>query len=274
MTPQPMGAPHIHASQQQGPSSAAIALHDISLSFGGLDVLRDVSLNVRHGEIVGLIGPNGAGKSSLLNVMSGFYRADRGGVSIDGTRLDRPRPQRVARAGVVRTFQNLGLFGGMSVLDNVLTGRTLHGKVAWPHYLLRTRAARNEDHRNRALALDALASLDLQDHADTLVSALPYGAQKRVELARALAMNPRTLLLDEPLAGMNADEKQEMVAAIRAARDIRGATVVLIEHDIGVVLSLADRLVVLDRGRVIAVGAPATVAADSAVIAAYLGTRH
>jgi branched-chain amino acid transport system ATP-binding protein len=146
--------------------------------------------------------------------------------------------------------------------------------VAWPHYLLRTRAARNEDHRNRALALDALASLDLQDHADTLVSALPYGAQKRVELARALAMNPRTLLLDEPLAGMNADEKQEMVAAIRAARDIRGATVVLIEHDIGVVLSLADRLVVLDRGRVIAIGAPATVAADSAVIAAYLGTRH
>ncbi len=269
-----MTAPKAPASQRNDPSRSAIALHDISLSFGGLDVLRDVSLDVRRGEIVWLIGPNGAGKSSLLNVMSGFYRADRGGVSIDGTRLDRLRPQRVARAGVVRTFQNLGLFAGMTVLDNVLTGRALHGKVGWPHYLLRTRAARNEDRRNRKLTLDALASLDLQDHADTLVSALPYGAQKRVELARAIAMAPQTLLLDEPLAGMNPDEKQEMVAAIRATRDIRGTTVVLIEHDIGVVLTLADRLVVLDRGRVIADGPPTAVAADGAVIAAYLGTRH
>jgi branched-chain amino acid transport system ATP-binding protein len=269
-----MAAPHTLAPQGDDPSRSAIALHDISLAFGGLDVLRDVSLEVRRGEIVGLIGPNGAGKSSLLNVMSGFYRADRGGVSIGGTRLDRLRPQRVARAGVVRTFQNLGLFGGMTVLDNVLTGRALHGKAGWPHYLFRTRAARNEDRRNRTLALDALASLDLQEHADTLVSALPYGAQKRVELARALAMAPQTLLLDEPLAGMNPDEKHEMVSAIRATRGIRGTTVVLIEHDIGVVLTLANRLVVLDRGRVIADGLPATVAADSAVIAAYLGTRH
>lgn len=269
-----MTAPHIHAPQGQGLTPSAIALHDISLSFGGLDVLREVSVDVRRGEIVGLIGPNGAGKSSLLNVMSGFYRADRGGVSIGGTRLDRQRPQRVARAGVVRTFQNLGLFGGMTVLDNVLAGRALHDKVAWPHYLFRTRFARDEDRRNRTLARDALISLDLQDHADTAVSALPYGAQKRVELARALAMAPQTLLLDEPLAGMNPDEKYEMVAAIRAARDIRGTTVVLIEHDIGVVLTLADRLVVLDRGRVIADGPPAIVAADDAVIAAYLGTRH
>ena len=269
-----MNAPPIIQPLRHLPSQVTIALNAISLSFGGLDVLRDVGLAVRRGEIVGLIGPNGAGKSSLLNVMSGFYRADHGTVSIAGKPVTRHRPQRVARVGVVRTFQNLGLFPGMTVLDNVLAGRALHVRADWAHYLLRLPAARTDERHNRAQAFAALEALDLHDHAKSLVSALPYGAQKRVELARALAMEPSTLLLDEPLAGMNSHEKEEMVSAIRALNSARGTTVVLIEHDIGIVMKLADRLVVLDRGRVIADGPPAIVAADSAVIAAYFGTRH
>ena len=255
------------------PLPAAIALTGVSLSFGGLDVLRDVDVSAARGEVVGLIGPNGAGKSSLLNVMSGFYRAGQGKLSIGGAPVSRPGPHRVARAGVVRTFQNLGLFAGMSVLDNVLAGQARHGKAGWASYLLRLPSAAEETASARAAAFDALDALNLTAFAHVVVSALPYGVQKRVELCRALAGAPDTLLLDEPLAGMNAAEKEEMAAAIRTVNATRGTTILLIEHDIGIVMQLADRLVVLDRGRKIADGPPARVAADPIVIAAYLGTR-
>ena len=257
----------------QAGSPAALAVEGIHLRFGGLSVLNDVSLTLERGETVGLIGPNGAGKSSLLNVMSGFYRPDAGTVLIDGRTAGGLAPHRIAHAGVVRTFQNLGLFQGMSVLDNVLAGRTLHIRAGWPHYLLRLPAARKDERVNRERAVEILAGLGLDVHADRRVSTLPYGAQKRVELARALAMEPATLLLDEPLAGMNAGEKAEMVEAIRAVNRRDGTTIVLIEHDVGIVMGLSDRLVVLDRGRKIADGSPTDVAAMPKVMTAYLGTE-
>lgn len=253
---------------------AALAVEGIHLCFGGLSVLSDVSLTVERGETVGLIGPNGAGKSSLLNVMSGFYRPDKGKVLIDGRTAGGLAPHQTARAGVVRTFQNLGLFQGMSVLDNVLAGRTLHIRAGWPHYLLRLPAARKEERVNRERAMEILTLLGLDPYADQRAATLPYGAQKRVELARALAMEPATLLLDEPLAGMNPAEKAEMAEAIRAANRRHGTTIILIEHDVSIVMGLSDRLVVLDRGRKIADGPPADVAAMPEVMAAYLGTAR
>ncbi|WP_267407619.1 ABC transporter ATP-binding protein [Pseudomonas sp. GM_Psu_2] len=256
------------------PSPVLLEVSDLALAFGGVTAFAEVGFQVRAGEICALIGPNGAGKSSLLNVINGLYRPQRGRVQLAGSSAALRRPQAAARAGFARTFQNLALFKGMSVLDNVLTGRGRHRRASWLEQTLGLGRAPAEERVQRAVAEWALDFLHLGPWRDVPVGSLPYGLQKRVELARALAAEPRLLLLDEPMAGMNAAEKRELSGYIRAINRERGVTVVLIEHDIQVVMQLADHVVVLDYGRLIADGAPAAVRNDPAVIAAYLGTRH
>ncbi|WP_437884361.1 ABC transporter ATP-binding protein [Pseudomonas sp. LRF_L74] len=254
-------------------SAALLELHNISLSFKGVRAITDISFAVAEGEICALIGPNGAGKSSLLNVINGVYQAQQGTVRFAGESRAL-RPNQAARRGIARTFQNIALFKGMSVLDNVLTGRNLKRRASWLEQALRLGRAAAEDDRQREAAERILAFLRIQPWRDAIVGKLPYGLQKRVELARALASEPRLLLLDEPMAGMNAEEKAEMGRFIRDINREFGTTVVLIEHDIGVVMSLSDHVVVLDYGRKIGDGPPDEVRRNPEVIAAYLGARH
>lgn len=249
----------------------ALELRGIDLSFGGVVALQGIDLAVRHGEIRAIIGPNGAGKSSLINVISGVYRPDRGHVAIDGTAY-RPVPtQKLAHLGVARTFQNLALFKGLSVLDNVATGRAYIGRANFLSQIAGLPRARREQAAARERAGRIIDFLHLTPYVDRLAGTLPYGLQKRVELARALAAEPRILLLDEPMAGMTATEKNELADYVRLARDEYAITVVLIEHDIGVVMGLSDRIAVLDYGRKISDGTPAEIASDQRVIDAYLG---
>jgi branched-chain amino acid transport system ATP-binding protein len=251
-----------------------LSLDRISLSFNGVPAVSEISFDIAAGRISALIGPNGAGKSSLLNVISGLYRPQSGTLTFDGRSYAHITPRFAARAGIGRTFQDIALFGRMSVFDNVLTGRSLHRRSGWLAQTLCTPAARRDDAAQAAHALAVLEALDLQRYRRTEVAALPYGVRKRVELARALAGAPRLLLLDEPMAGMNAEEKRAMSEYIRDANARFGVTVVLIEHDVGVVMSLSDHVIVLDYGRKIADGDPGQVRANADVQAAYLGTRH
>jgi branched-chain amino acid transport system ATP-binding protein len=252
----------------------ALALVNVSLSFGGVQALSNVDLAVKQGDIHAIIGPNGAGKSSLINVISGIYRADRGVVKIGKEIFARVPTSRLSRLGVTRTFQNLALFPKLSVIENVIVGLAGAARANFVEQIFGVNRARAEEAEARQRAEEIIALLGLKAAAGSLVGALPYGLQKRVDFARALISRPKIILLDEPMAGMTATEKREMAEFVAAARDRLKAAVVLIEHDIGVVMILSDRITVLDYGRKIADGSPAEVRANAAVIDAYLGVAR
>jgi len=251
-----------------------LEVEGISLSFGGVVALQGVSFDVREHEIRAIIGPNGAGKSSLLNVINGFYHPQQGSVTFKGRRRRDVDPHEAAQAGIARTFQNIALFRGMTVLDNLMTGRILKMKAGFLQQALYWGPARREELEHRAKIEEIIDFLEIQHIRRTPVGRLPYGLQKRVELGRALAAEPALLLLDEPMAGMNLEEKQDMCRFVLDVNDQFGTTIVLIEHDMSVVMDLSDRVAVLDYGRKIADGAPDEVRRDRAVIDAYLGVAH
>jgi branched-chain amino acid transport system ATP-binding protein len=251
-----------------------LEVDDVSLAFGGVVALQSVSFNVRKHEIRAIIGPNGAGKSSMLNVINGVYHPQRGTVAFKGHKRRNVDPREAARQGIARTFQNIALFRGMTVLDNIMTGRYLKMKSNFLQQAVYWGAARREELEHRAKVETVIDFLEIQDIRKTPVGRLPYGLQKRVELARALAAEPELLLLDEPMAGMNLEEKQDMSRFILDVNDQMGTTIVLIEHDMSVVMDLSDRVVVLEYGRKIADGTPDEVRNNQGVIDAYLGVAH
>jgi len=249
-------------------------LEGISLAFGGVNALQNISFDVREHEVRAIIGPNGAGKSSLLNVINGVYHPQKGVITFHGqTRRDMDTHAAAAQ-GIARTFQNIALFKGMSVLDNLMTGRNLKMKCNFLQQALYWGPAQREELEHRRKIEQVIDFLEIEHIRKTPVGRLPYGLQKRVELGRALAAEPSMLLLDEPMAGMNVEEKQDMCRFVLDVNDEFGTTIVLIEHDMGVVMDISDRVVVLDYGRKIADGTPEEVKSNQAVIDAYLGVAH
>jgi branched-chain amino acid transport system ATP-binding protein len=246
----------------------------VSLAFGGVKALTDISLDIREREILAIIGPNGAGKTSMLNVINGFYHPQEGTITFKGKTRRQMRPHEAAETGIARTFQNVALFRGMTTLDNIMTGRLLkmHRNFLWQ--VLHWGPALKEELEHRAFAEKVIDFLEIQAIRKVPVGQLPYGLQKRVELGRALAMEPELLLLDEPMAGMNVEEKEDMSRFILDVNDEFGTTIALIEHDMGVVMDISDRVVVLDYGRKIADGPPDEVRRNQDVIDAYLGVPH
>ena len=247
-------------------------VRNISLSFGGVQALTDISFDVREHEVRAIIGPNGAGKSSMLNCINGVYTPQQGTISFKGQTFSHMDSHQVASMGIARTFQNLALFKGMSVIDNLMTGRNLRIRSNLLLQALRIGPAEREEIRHREFVEHIIDFLEIQAYRKTAVGQLPYGLQKRVDLGRALAMEPQVLLLDEPMAGMNLEEKQDMSRFVLDINDEFGTTVVLIEHDMGVVMDISDRVVVLDYGKKIGDGTPEEVRNNPAVISAYLGT--
>jgi len=246
----------------------------ISLAFGGVKALTDISLEIREHEILAIIGPNGAGKTSMLNVINGFYHPQQGTITFKGETRRRMRPHQAAEQGIARTFQNVALFRGMSTLDNIMTGRLLKMRRNFLWQAFYYGPALEEELRHREFVERIIDFLEIQAIRRTPVGQLPYGLQKRVELGRALAMEPELLLLDEPMAGMNVEEKEDMCRFILDVNDEFGMTIALIEHDMGVVMDISDRVCVLDYGRKIADGSPELVRTDQTVIDAYLGVAH
>jgi branched-chain amino acid transport system ATP-binding protein len=253
-------------------------VHNISLRFGGVKALTDISFDVREHEVRAIIGPNGAGKSSMLNCINGVYQPQDGSITFRGKTFKHMNSRQVAEMGIARTFQNLALFKGMSVIDNIMTGRNLRVKSNLFAQAFRNPfgigGAQKEEEQHREFVEHIIDFLEIQAYRKTPVGTLPYGLQKRVDLGRALAMEPQVLLLDEPMAGMNLEEKQDMSRFILDVNDEFGTTIVLIEHDMGVVMDISDRVVVLDYGKKIGDGTPEEVRNNEEVIKAYLGTSH
>ena len=249
-------------------------MKNITLKFGGVTAIENITFDIHEGEIRAIIGPNGAGKSSMLNVISGFYVPQEGEVFFRGAKRAQLKPFEVARQGIARTFQNIALFEGMSVLDNVMTGRLTHMKSGIIAQSIWRGSAEREEIENREICERVIDFLEIHSIRKTPVARLPYGLKKRVELARALASEPKLLLLDEPMAGMNVEEKEDMSRFILDVNDEFGTTIALIEHDMGVVMDLSDRVVVMDYGRKIGDGTPTEVRNNQAVIDAYLGVSH
>jgi branched-chain amino acid transport system ATP-binding protein len=251
-----------------------LVVEGVSKRFGGVVAVQDVSLEGPRGAIVSIIGPNGAGKTSLLNMISGFYKPDTGRVVLEGKDITQKKPSDIAALGIARTFQNIALFSGLTVLDNLMLGRHVRMKSGVLASVIYWGMAQKEDIAHREACEEIIDFLKLQDLRKQPTAALAYGLRKRVELGRALAVEPRVLLLDEPMGGMNQDEKEDMARYILDVNQERGVTVVLIEHDMGVVMDISDHVVVLDRGRRIAAGTPEEVQRNPAVIQAYLGTSR
>ena len=249
-------------------------IDNISLAFGGVKALSEVSFDVKRHEIRAIIGPNGAGKSSMLNVINGVYHPQQGSITFKGVTRKQMRPHEAAKQGIARTFQNIALFKGMTVLDNIMTGRNLKMHAGFLAQAFWYGPALKEEIEHRRAVEEIIDFLQIESIRKTPVGRLAYGMQKRVELARALAAEPDLLLLDEPMAGMNVEEKEDMCRFILDVNDEFGTTIVLIEHDMGVVMDLSDRVVVLDYGRKIGDGTPDDVRNNQAVIDAYLGVRH
>jgi branched-chain amino acid transport system ATP-binding protein len=257
-----------------GQAEPILQVDDVHLSFAGIRALRAVSFDVGAGELFAIIGPNGAGKTSLFNCLSGLYRPQRGSIRFLGRQLVGAKPDRIACAGIARTFQNIELFENLTVLDNLMLGRHVHVAYGTPSALLWLGKARREESSHRRMVEDIVDFLEIEPYRRQPVGVLPYGIKKRVELGRALAMEPKLLLLDEPVSGMNVEETEDMARFILDIREELAIALVLVEHDMGVVMDLADRVLALDFGIPIALGTPAEIQHHPDVIRAYLGEQY
>ncbi|TET88269.1 MAG: ABC transporter ATP-binding protein [Dehalococcoidia bacterium] len=255
----------------EGGNTLKLKAEDLHLRFGGVKALEEIGFEVREGEIFAIIGPNGAGKTCILNCINGFYRPQQGEIYFEDQRITKLRPDKIAQRGISRTFQNIQLYTGLTVVDNLMAARHFLFKSSWLEGALYFGRSRREEIKHRKVVEEIIDFLEIERWRKSVVGALPYGVRKRIDLGRALAQEPKLLLLDEPMAGMNVEEKEDMARFILDVQEERGITIVLIEHDMGVVMDITDRIMVIDFGRKIAEGIPEEIKRDPVVIKAYLG---